>query len=320
MTGSGRPGFLRASLHDRGSVIVAELALNSRCCWSATGARPGFSPAFSASAAARAGAGALLVLPLARRAGSRCGCRSASAHRWRSSFRPRSAPWRPPPSAARSTPRDPEKVGAAGRDRRRRSAASSRATRRSGCSSIVFVGVAWSSASACCSARTTGARRRVAERLFDEAYGFDHRPAVDADGHRRRAALQPADDLLRPADPSGGRRPRPVSRVLISIPGALGYIYAGWPAASRFPDVAALQLPFALGYISLIGALLVMPTSLAGRAARREGRAHHDSSRVMRSRDQPVRQHSRRPHRWRRRRADRLGRIKRRAAGAAWRR
>ncbi|WP_024575591.1 MULTISPECIES: sulfite exporter TauE/SafE family protein [unclassified Afipia] len=50
--------------------------------------------------------------------------------------------------------------------------------------------------------------------------------------------------------------------VLISIPGAIGYIYAGWPAAARFPDVAALQLPFAIGYISLIGALLVMPTSL----------------------------------------------------------
>jgi uncharacterized membrane protein YfcA len=50
--------------------------------------------------------------------------------------------------------------------------------------------------------------------------------------------------------------------VLISIPGALGYIYAGWPAAARFPDVAALQLPYAIGYISIIGALLVMPTSL----------------------------------------------------------
>ncbi|MBN9579961.1 MAG: sulfite exporter TauE/SafE family protein [Afipia sp.] len=50
--------------------------------------------------------------------------------------------------------------------------------------------------------------------------------------------------------------------VLISIPGALGYVYAGWPAAARFPEVAALQLPFALGYISIIGALLVMPTSL----------------------------------------------------------
>ncbi len=31
---------------------------------------------------------------------------------------------------------------------------------------------------------------------------------------------------------------------------------------SRFPDVAALQLPYAIGYISIIGALLVMPTSL----------------------------------------------------------
>jgi uncharacterized membrane protein YfcA len=50
--------------------------------------------------------------------------------------------------------------------------------------------------------------------------------------------------------------------VLISIPGALGYIYAGWPAAAHYPDVAALQLPFAIGYVSLIGAVLVMPTSL----------------------------------------------------------
>jgi hypothetical protein len=40
--------------------------------------------------------------------------------------------------------------------------------------------------------------------------------------------------------------------VLISIPGAIGYVYAGWPAAMRFPDVAALQVPFALGYVSLI--------------------------------------------------------------------
>src|SRR5258707_12650122 len=50
--------------------------------------------------------------------------------------------------------------------------------------------------------------------------------------------------------------------VLISIPGTLGYIYAGWPAAMRYPDVAALQLPFAIGYVSLIGAVLVVPTSL----------------------------------------------------------
>jgi uncharacterized membrane protein YfcA len=50
--------------------------------------------------------------------------------------------------------------------------------------------------------------------------------------------------------------------VLISIPGALGYVYAGWPAAAHYPTVAALQLPFALGYVSLIGAILVMPTSL----------------------------------------------------------
>jgi uncharacterized membrane protein YfcA len=50
--------------------------------------------------------------------------------------------------------------------------------------------------------------------------------------------------------------------VLVSIPGALGYIYAGWPAAMHYPGVPALQFPFALGYVSLIGAVLVMPTSL----------------------------------------------------------
>ncbi len=50
--------------------------------------------------------------------------------------------------------------------------------------------------------------------------------------------------------------------VLVSIPGALGYVYAGWPVAAHYPDVLALQSPFAIGYVSLIGALLVMPTSL----------------------------------------------------------
>ena len=50
--------------------------------------------------------------------------------------------------------------------------------------------------------------------------------------------------------------------VLISIPGALGYVYAGWPVATRFPAVAALHMPLAFGYVSLIGALLVMPMSL----------------------------------------------------------
>lgn len=50
--------------------------------------------------------------------------------------------------------------------------------------------------------------------------------------------------------------------VLISIPGALGYVYAGWPVAAHYPDVLALQVPFALGYVSLIGAVPVMPTTL----------------------------------------------------------
>src|ERR1700750_173859 len=38
--------------------------------------------------------------------------------------------------------------------------------------------------------------------------------------------------------------------VLISIPGAVGYVYAGWPVAARFPDIAALQMPLTFGYVS----------------------------------------------------------------------
>lgn len=50
--------------------------------------------------------------------------------------------------------------------------------------------------------------------------------------------------------------------ILISIPGTLGYIYAGWPKMAEYADVAALQLPLALGYVSLIGFVLFVPTSI----------------------------------------------------------
>ncbi|PZU88997.1 MAG: hypothetical protein DI527_16890 [Chelatococcus sp.] len=43
--------------------------------------------------------------------------------------------------------------------------------------------------------------------------------------------------------------------VIISIPGALGFIYAGWPKMDVLP-------PLSLGYVSLIGALLFIPTSV----------------------------------------------------------
>ncbi|MBN9441149.1 MAG: sulfite exporter TauE/SafE family protein [Bosea sp. (in: a-proteobacteria)] len=43
--------------------------------------------------------------------------------------------------------------------------------------------------------------------------------------------------------------------VLISIPGALGFIYAGWPKMDILP-------PLSLGYVSLIGMILFIPTSI----------------------------------------------------------
>ena len=49
--------------------------------------------------------------------------------------------------------------------------------------------------------------------------------------------------------------------VLISIPGALSYILAGWPRAAEYPEIALLQPPLALGYVSLLGLVLFTPTS-----------------------------------------------------------
>lgn len=43
--------------------------------------------------------------------------------------------------------------------------------------------------------------------------------------------------------------------VLISIPGAIGYIWAGWARMGDLP-------PLSLGFVSLAGALLIMPTSI----------------------------------------------------------
>ncbi len=50
--------------------------------------------------------------------------------------------------------------------------------------------------------------------------------------------------------------------LLVSIPGAIGYIYAGWGRAANYPDVAAIQFPLAIGFVSLIGAVLFIPTSV----------------------------------------------------------
>ncbi len=44
--------------------------------------------------------------------------------------------------------------------------------------------------------------------------------------------------------------------VLISIPGAIGYVYAGWPKMGLVPAVLP---PFSLGYVSLIGMILRDP-------------------------------------------------------------
>lgn len=51
--------------------------------------------------------------------------------------------------------------------------------------------------------------------------------------------------------------------ILVSIPGAIGFIIAGWPQAALNPDVALLQFPISIGFVSLLGVLLFIPTSMA---------------------------------------------------------
>lgn len=67
--------------------------------------------------------------------------------------------------------------------------------------------------------------------------------------------------------------------ILISIPGALGYIYAGWPHMAEYPNVTAFQPPLALGYVSILGFLLFIPTStwmapIGARLAHRLSKRH----------------------------------------------
>jgi uncharacterized membrane protein YfcA len=48
---------------------------------------------------------------------------------------------------------------------------------------------------------------------------------------------------------------------LIAIPGAIGYMVAGWSRAAEFQGVGALQFPAAIGYVSVLGFVLLTPAS-----------------------------------------------------------
>ena len=71
---------------------------------------------------------------------------------------------------------------------------------------IVFVMVAWSAATRLLLARESWKFGDDMPKGFVmRALRLLCRPAVDADGRRRRPVREPADDILWPADPSGGR-------------------------------------------------------------------------------------------------------------------
>ena len=49
---------------------------------------------------------------------------------------------------------------------------------------------------------------------------------------------------------------------LIAIPGTIGYIVAGWAMAAHYPSVSVLQFPISIGYVSLLGFILFVPTTI----------------------------------------------------------
>ena len=49
---------------------------------------------------------------------------------------------------------------------------------------------------------------------------------------------------------------------LIAIPGMIGYIIAGWHVSELYPQIMALQFPLSIGYVSLIGFILLSPASI----------------------------------------------------------
>ena len=127
---------------------------------------------------------------------------------------------------------------------------------------IVFVAVAWSAAARLLLARATW---KFGDDLpkgpADESLRLLRRHPLHLDGHRRRIVFEPADDLLRPADPSGGRDLLGAGSPDLDSRGARLRLcrLARGRAFSRCRSAA---MPFALGYVSLIGAVLVMPLSL----------------------------------------------------------
>ena len=79
-------------------------------------------------------------------------------------------------------------------------------------------------------------------------------------GHRRRPAVEPVHDLLQPADPSGGRHLLR-SRNSDLDPRRPRLHLCRMAAYREYPNVIAFQPPLALGYVSLLGFVLFIPTS-----------------------------------------------------------
>lgn len=50
--------------------------------------------------------------------------------------------------------------------------------------------------------------------------------------------------------------------ILVSVPGAIGFMVAGWSLAADYPDVLVLHFPVSIGFVSLLGVIPFIPTSV----------------------------------------------------------
>ena len=113
---------------------------------------------------------------------------------------------------------------------------------------------------------TLAARRRVARPAGDVGYRLSHRASVGADGRQRRLDLEAGPDALRQADPQRGRDLRRPRRDRSRSPARSATCSAGWPQQALLP-------PLSIGFVSLIGFVLMAPVSSFTAPLRRAARA-----------------------------------------------
>ena len=198
-------------------------------------------------------AGALRGVSACSACRRRCACSSASARRWRSSFRPMCAPIWCTGTTGAVLMDVVRAMGHPGGDRGR-----GRARRSRPFASAAVLQVRASSPWRRHRGQDLSGRDdwRIADelpgRVADGGLWLLSRSFGLADGSQRRLDLQHDPDAVRQADPATRSRPRPASACRSPLRAPSATCSPGWPHQALLP-------PLSIGFVSLIGFALMAP-------------------------------------------------------------